>query len=204
LALNYYLKLEKLASTPASLFDSRFGVMRSAFFTEDYSLSKDYAALVLESVALNENLKAEAHYAKGISCYKLTLLEEAIPSLEWLVKHTTTFMGSEAQFTLAQIHFVQEELEKSKAEIQELLKMKPSYDFWIAKGLILKSRILVKENDLFQAEQNLKAVMEHYPIQDDGIIEEASVLWEEIMILKNPPVEKSTEDTETKIEINEE
>ena len=204
LALNYYLKLEKLASTPASLFDSRFGVMRSAFFTEDYSLSKDYAALVLESAALNENLKAEAHYAKGISCYKLTLLEEAIPSLEWLVKHTTTFMGSEAQFTLAQIHFVQGELEKSKAEIQELLKMKPSYDFWIAKGLILKSRILVKENDLFQAEQNLKAVMEHYPIQDDGIIEEASVLWEEIMILKNPPVEKSTEDTETKIEINEE
>ena len=81
--------------------------------------------------------------------------------------------------------------------------MKPSYDFWIAKGLILKSRILIKEGDLFQSEQNLKAVIEHYPSSDDGILEEANILWDEIMILKNPTIEESEDDNETKIEIDE-
>ncbi len=203
-ALVYYQKQENLASTPSSLFDSRFGIMRSAFFTEDYILCKDYASLVLESTSLSENLKPEVHYANGISLYRLNSLEEAVVSLEWLVQNTTTFMGSEAKYTLAQIHFDQGELEQSKQDIQELLKMKPSYDFWIAKGLILKSKILIEENDLFQAEQNLKAVLEHYPIPDDGIIEEANALWEMIMGLKEAQNRKSTEETDTKIEINEE
>ena len=123
--------------------------------------------------------------------------------LEWLVTNMTTFMGSEAQFTLAQIHFNQEKLSAAKSEIDQLLKMKPSYDFWIAKGLILKSRILIKEGDLFQSEQNLKAVMEHYPNTDDGILEEANALWDDIMILKNPPIDEPEDDNETKIEIDE-
>ena len=112
-------------------------------------------------------------------------------------------MGSEAQYTLAQIHFNQENLSDAKSEIDQLLKMKPSYDFWIAKGLILKSRILIKEGDLFQSEQNLKAVIEHYPNTEDGILEEANTLWEEIMLIKNTPIEEQEDDNETKIEIDE-
>ena len=157
----------------------------------------------MENPSLTENLKGEANYAMGMSCYHLNLYNEAVEPLSWLVKNTTTFMGSEAQFTLAQIHFDQDNLESAKMDIQDLLKMKPSYDFWIAKGLILKSKILVKEEDLFQAEQNLKAVIEHYPIQDDGILEEANELMQKIEILKNPVNEETEEDPETKIEIDE-
>jgi hypothetical protein len=82
--------------------------------------------------------------------------------------------------------------------------MKPSYDYWIAKGLILKSRILTKQKDYVQAEQNLKSVKEHYPNQDDGIIEEANALWQEILILKEAAENNNEESPETKIEIDEE
>ena len=81
--------------------------------------------------------------------------------------------------------------------------MKPSYDFWIAKGLILKSKILVEEEDLVQAEQNLKAVIEHYPIADDGILQEAEELMETIETLKNTTPESTEGENETKIEIDE-
>jgi hypothetical protein len=70
--------------------------------------------------------------------------------------------------------------------------------------LILKSKIFVKQKDYVQAEQNLKSVKEHYPIQDDGIIEEANLLWEEIILLKEAEENKEEESPETKIEINEE
>ena len=177
--------------------------MRSTFFLDEYELSKEYALLVLENPSLTETIISEANYALGLSCFHLGNYEEAMVPLEWLVENMTTFMGSEAQFTLAQIHFNKEDLSAAKGEIDQLLKMKPSYDFWIAKGLILKSRILIKEGDLFQSEQNLKAVIEHYPSSDDGILEEANILWDEIMILKNPIIEESEDDNETKIEIDE-
>ena len=202
-ALEYYKILEQLGSTPTSINMARTGIMRSSFFEKNYMLSKDYALFVLENSSLTETIKSEANYALGLSCYHLGSYEEAMIPLEWLVNNMTTFMGSEAQFTLAQIHFNQENFSDAKSEIDQLLKMKPSYDFWIAKGLILKSRILIKEEDLFQSEQNLKAVIEHYPNTDDGILEEANALWAEIMILKNPPPLEETQDNETKIEIDE-
>ena len=48
----------------------------------------------------------------------------------------------------------------------------------------IEIKILIKEGDLFQAEQNLNAVIEHYPVQDDGILEEANELMQQIE-LKN-------------------
>ena len=72
-------------------------------------------------------------------------------------------------------------------EITALLKQKPAYNYWIAKGLILRTRILIQQDDLFQAEQNLKSVIEHYPIEDDGILDEANELWSELMQLKDQP-----------------
>ena len=203
-ALKYYERLEQLATTPSTQFTSRFGIMRASYFIEDYQKSKVYAALVLEAPVLDDAQRAEANYAYGISAFRQDQYEEALVPLQWLVDHTTTFMGSEAKYTMAYIHYIQDDLNTANIEIQELLKMKPSYDYWIAKSLILKSRIFVKQKDYVQAEQNLKSVKEHYPIKDDGIIEEANRLWEEIIILKEAEENKEEESPETKIEINEE
>jgi tetratricopeptide (TPR) repeat protein len=203
-ALVNYEKLESLATTPSTLFTARFGIMRAAFFTEGYEKSKVYASLVLESSTLTELQEAESNYASGISSFKLNQYNDAMIPLQWLVDHTTTFMGSEAKFTMAFMHYKLEDLSTANIEIQELLKMKPSYDYWIAKGLILKSRIFVKQRDFVQAEQNLKSVKEHYPTKDDGIIEEANQLWEEILMLKEADEDNNEESPETKIEIDEE
>jgi len=203
-ALPYYERLESLATTPSTLFTARFGITRAAFFIEDYEKSKEYATRVLESSTLTDVQQAESNYAQGISAFKLKQYNDAQAPLQWLVDNTTTFMGSEAKYTMAFIHCELDDLNTSNLEIQELLKMKPSYDYWIAKGLILKSRILTKQKDYVQAEQNLKSVKEHYPNQDDGIIEEANALWQEILILKEAAENNNEESPETKIEIDEE
>jgi hypothetical protein len=80
--------------------------------------------------------------------------------------------------------------------------MKPTYNYWVAKGLVLQTRVLMAQDDLFQAEQTLKSVIDHYPDQEDGVLAEANELWDELMQLKNPPkaVEK---EQETVIEVKE-
>lgn len=200
-ALKYYEQFDNLATKPTNIFNARLGVMRCAYLTEDFNKALNFAKFVLETPSINTQQKVEGEYSKGMSLYKLNQLNEAIPSLEWLVKNTTTAIGSEAKFTLAEIHFKQNEFGKAETEVKALIKMKPSYNYWVAKGLMLQTRIHILNDDLFQAEQTLKSVMDFYPIQDDGILSEANDMWDELMQLKNPTVIEEPE-PERKIEID--
>ena len=200
-ALKYYEKFDNLAAKPTNIFNARLGVMRCAYLTEDFNKSLSYAKLILETPSINTQQKLEGEYSNGMSLFKLNQFNDAIPSLEWLVKNTTTAIGSEAKYTLGEIYFKQNQFGQAETEVKALIKMKPSYNFWVAKGLILQTRINILNDDLFQAEQNLKSVMDYYPIQDDGVLSEASDLWDELMQLKNPSVIETPE-PERKIEIN--
>lgn len=202
-ALQYYQRMEGFASKPTSTFEAKLGVMRCAFMQENYELAKQNAAFVLENAALTPQLRVEAEYATGLANYQLKQYEAAKPSLEWLVKNTTTSMGSEAKFLLASIYFGQQMYDEAENEVKALLKMKPSYNFWVAKGLLLQARVHITREDLFQAEQTLKSIMDFYPEQNDGVMAEASDLWDELMQLKNPPVNEEPQQ-EMKIEINNE
>lgn len=200
-ALKYYEQFDNLATKPTNIFNARLGVMRCAYLTEDYNKSLSFAKFVLETPSINTQQKIEGEYSKGMSLYKLNQLNEAIPSLEWLVKNTTTAIGSEAKFTLAEIYFKQNQFGQAETEVKALIKMKPSYNYWVAKGLMLQTRIHILNDDLFQAEQTLKSVIDFYPIQDDGILGEANDMWDELMQLKNPPVIEEP-NPDRKIEIN--
>jgi TolA-binding protein len=198
----YYKKLDELASKPTTTFQAKLGQMRCAFLTEDYANSIVNAKFVLENAAITPQIKVEAEYSIGLSNYHLKEYNLAKPSLEWLVKNTTTAMGSEAKYLLADVYFRNNELATAEAEIKALVKMKPSYNFWVAKGLMLQTRIHMLNDDLFQAEQTLKSVIDFYPDANDGIQSEANDLWDELMQLKNPPATEEKE-PEMKIEINE-
>jgi TolA-binding protein len=81
--------------------------------------------------------------------------------------------------------------------------MKPSYNFWVAKGLLLQAKLSIVQKDYFQAEQRLRSIIDHYPIKDDEILTNANALLDELMQLKNQikPVEKQEE---TIIDVKEE
>ena len=162
--IEYYSKLEQISSSPDVVFNAKLGLMRSHFLVENWSSAAQYADKLLKEVELNKEIKLEAHYAKGIANYNLSSYDAAKISLVWVFKNTTTIKAAEARYTLSDIFYEQDYLDNSMDEITALLKQKPAYNFWIAKGLILKTRIFVKQDDLFQAEQNLKSVIEHYPI----------------------------------------
>jgi len=201
-ALVYYDRLEKTGSKPSTLFNAKLGLMRCHFLVENWSSATVYAKEVLASSQINNTLKLEAEYAKGMSSYYLENWTDAKPSLEWIVKNTTTVMAAEAKYSLCEMYFKMEDYNRSDQEIKALLQMKPKYNYWVAKALILQSRVQIVQDDLFKAEQTLKMVLDHYKEQDDGILAEANELWDELMQLKNRT--KSVEEPgEAEIELNE-
>jgi tetratricopeptide (TPR) repeat protein len=200
-AISPYERLEIISSKPEIVYNSRIGLMRSYYILENWVKTKNYAEKVLTNTQINNNIRLEAEFAKGMSAYHLNLFLESKPALEWVIKNANNAFASESKFTMALMYFQQKEIDQAEIEIRELLKMKPAYDFWIAKALMLQSKILIEKDDLFQAEQTLNSVISNYPVEDDGIVLEAKALWNELMQLKIDP-EKTEIKKSTIIEIN--
>lgn len=201
-ALIYYARLEKTGSKPTTLFNAKLGLMRCHFLIENWVNASNYAKEILASSQISTNIRVEAEYAKGMSNFNTKNYTDAKSSLEWLVKNTTTVMMAEAKYALCEIYFEQKDYVVADKQIKELIKMKPAYNYWIAKALILQSKIQMIQDDLFQAEQTLKSVIDNYPIKDDGILDDANELWNELMQLKNKTKEVPNEET-PEIDINE-
>ncbi|MGJ8661501.1 MAG: tetratricopeptide repeat protein, partial [Bacteroidota bacterium] len=185
-ALPYYRKLEEVSSQPDVIYNARLGIMRASFLVENWLDAATYADKILKSAQLNTSIRLEGEYAKGMSLYRLNDFAGALEPLTWISKNTTTIMGAEAKYTIAELYFKQNELDKADKEVRAIQKMKPMYNFWVAKALLLETRILMVKPDLVQAEQTLKSVMDNYPVSSDGILDEADLLWAELIELKNP------------------
>lgn len=201
-AIPYYLILEQVSADPSVIYNSRLNLMRSYFLTEQWEDAAKYAQIMLSESQINTTLRLEAEYANAISNYKAKNYPKARPSLEWLVKNTTTATGSEAKYLIAEMLFEQKAYDQSDSEVKALIKMKPSYNYWVAKGLMLQSKIFAVKDDLFQAEETLNSIIENYPNETDGIIDAAKLVLENLLSVKN--VDKVIEtDTIPVIELNE-
>lgn len=200
--IQYYVRLEEISAIPEVIFNSELGLMRSYFLTKKWDKSAVYSDKVLGNSQINDDIKLEAHYAKGMSNFYLEKFDAAKVSLVWVIKNTTTVKAAEARYSLAESYYKQNHHENALDEITDLIKQRPAYNYWIAKALILKTRILIIQEDLFQAEQVLKSVLDHYAVEDDGILTEANQLWDELMQLKQES-KAIEQETNTTIEINE-
>ena len=202
-AIVAYSRIDKLSSKPALIFNTKLGLMRCNFLLQNWENTVLNAKAVLESSQLNNTIRIEAEYAKGLAEFSIENYAEAKSNLEYVIKNATTVLAAEARYTLAELYAKQEDYKKADAEVNGLIKMKPSYNFWVAKGLLLQAKLLIVQKDYFQAEQRLRSVIDHYPVKDDEILTNANALLDELMQLKNQikPVEKQEE---TIIDVKEE
>jgi len=199
-AIPYYQRTELVSADHEILFNAQLGLMRSFYHTKQFNFAAIYAKQIINNNLLKPENKIEANYILGISNFEVNQYDEAIKALNFVSENTTKSIASEAKFTIAKIYFINKDVEKANKTIRELLKMKPSYDFWIAKGLILQTKILIQQNDLFQAEQTITSVIEHYPNNEDGIKQDAQTLYTELQNIKKQP-KKISSITEPEIEI---
>jgi tetratricopeptide (TPR) repeat protein len=176
--------------------------MRCYFLNNNYQEAIGYAKIVLGNNGLTNANHIDAEYVIGMANYKLGNNADAALSFNWLIKNTRTAITAESRFYLAEIHQKNNDLTLAENEINAILKMKPSYNFWIGKALILKTKIDIAHGDYVQAEQSLKSVLDFYPKDlNDGVLVEANELMDELMQLKNP-VKIIEEEPDKKIEIN--
>lgn len=186
-ALPFYSRLEKIASSPSIIYNTKVGLMRTNYLLGIWNNALVAASDVLADSKTKGAVELEGNYISGMSLNNLNRYDDAIPFLNFTVNNTGKIIGAEAKFTIAEIYYKQEDYTESEKQVRALLKMKPSYDYWVAKALILQTRTLIAIDDLFQAEYTLSSLIQNYPVQDDGIMDEANALMDELQQLKDKP-----------------
>lgn len=196
-AIPYYKRIEEISSDPEKLSNAKLRLMICHFELENWQNAVAYSNKVLQDNSQGSEVKAEAHYIRAKSNYNLGHYNDAVASLFWMRDNLTTIRGAEARYLLADIKFRDGDLVGTMGEIENLLKMRPQYNYWVAKAIMLRSKVYMAQDNLFQAERDLQSIIQHYQIQDDGIIDEANALWDELMQLKDAPKNIEEEEQRT-------
>ena len=199
-AIQNYGKLVEIASNPYRIYGAQLGLMRCHYLLENWSASLQAANFVNNSNLAQSNEKMEARFCKGIGLKMTGQYNDAIPDLDYVAKNAKNQMAVQARFNIAEIYFLQNYNKRSEEQIRELLKMRPSYDYWTAQAILLQAKNFMKTGDLFQAESALNSVTNNYMNQSDGVLNEAAQIRAELETLKNAP--KDVQDNTRFIEIN--
>lgn len=202
-AITYYTKLEQAASKDENIRTSKIALMHSYKQTSNLEQTIVYADKVLKISGIEESLIVEAKLNKGLAQKGLLQYDLAKQTLKDCYESTKTIMGAEAKYNYSEILFLNSDHQACEKSIMELVKQKPSYDYWVARGIILLGRNYMAVEDYFNAKHSLQSVVDHYDGKDKvEIVNSAQQLIDEIIEIETSQENKSMKVGEEDIEFN--
>lgn len=170
-ALEYYRKLEPVASFPGNTLAAQVGQMRC--LKELGRMAE--AATAAERVAANSNATADLKADAGLTVAHGLLAkgdnDAAYTKFKAVSTASTNHLGAEAKYHMAYVRHLQGQFRKAETEVFDLVKRYPSYDHWKARAFILLGDVYVQLNDRFQAKATLQSVIDH--VQEPELVAQA-------------------------------
>tara|TARA_B100001939_G_C16945993_1_gene620373 strand:+ start:2716 stop:5943 length:3228 start_codon:yes stop_codon:yes gene_type:complete len=202
-SLGHYSTLEKVSMSENDIHHSVVGQMRSFWNLKSHQSCIDYCDKVLSISDLDEPTMIDAYVYKGICLKELHLYDEAIESLEKATEITKSIQGAKAKYHICEIFYLQEKYEACENEIMELVQQKPSYDYWLAKAIILLGDNFVALGDYFNAKHSLQSIIDNYDGPEKAeMVKIAQEKIDEIILLENSD-QGDFEDNDVEIDFNE-
>lgn len=165
-AYSLYSELYTLSTTPSEKTEALEGRMKSSFFTGKHEEAIESSRLLRNSDNIKNEQLMQAHYIAGKSYFELRRLSEAREELIRTHRMNSGALGAEAYYLIARISFENNQLNDAENQIFDLAEKYANHDFWVAKSFILLADIYVKQNNIFQARETLKSIVDNYKGED--------------------------------------
>lgn len=165
-AMEAYRRLETIAQSSENISLAKVQQMRCAVKLNMHFETIAASRKVIATPKISPQTEAEAHIS--IAKAAMAIDSTALAQLEfgWLVKNSKSEFAAAAQYNLALIQYRLGDSKKAEILIHELINQVPSYEYWIASGLILLSDILVQSNNILQAKAILQSIIDNYEGDD--------------------------------------
>ena len=151
---------------------------------------------------LNNKLQEDAYLYLGQSYQKINQLDSAKLYYDSVVQFTKSIAAAEAKYHICEIAYRNEDYPSCESLIMELVKQKPSYYYWLAKGILLLGDNFTAQKDYFNAKHSVKSILDNYDgYKKDEILAAATQKIEYIQNLELNEMQEQPEQEVLEIEL---
>ncbi|MEZ4960814.1 MAG: tetratricopeptide repeat protein [Saprospiraceae bacterium] len=169
-AYDYFTKWEQVATTSEDRFEAQLGAMRAAYRLNDVAAVQTAARKVANNPAATDDHRATAEFYLGKIAYDRKDYAAAMQSFNQVVKMSDNEQTAEARYLIANIHYLNRDLEKAKKRCLDNNNDNSNYPYWVGKSLLLLADVFAEQGDLFSARTVLEALISNYENKTDEII----------------------------------
>jgi tetratricopeptide (TPR) repeat protein len=173
-ALGYFQRIESMAGTAANVLTGTTGVLRCHYELGHWEEVAKTGWKIRSSGKISAELDRESSYKSAKAYEALQDQTKALPLWRKLSADPKSREGAEAKYNVCKYYAENNRLKDAENEVMDFISKNSPQKYWLGKSFILLAHIYEKMNDLFQATNTLKSVIENYDNKEDGIVEEAS------------------------------
>ena len=173
-ALGYYERLESVSGNNNNLLLSLAGRLRCHYEMKQYDAVSKIGWRLRSMEKVPPELDREATFKSAKAYVGLNDPSKALPLWRKLSADAKSLEGAEAKYRVCEYYYGENKLKETENEVNDFIEKSSPHQYWLGKSFLLLAHVYEKQNDLFQATNTLKSIIENYEQKDDGIIDEAS------------------------------
>ncbi len=160
-AIDYYQRLQAKDILPSHRQDACQGMMKAYYADSNFNNAINVGKVLLEMDKLSDEARNDAHIVRARSAVFLKDWKLAEEEYTWLSRNTQSEYASEGLYKLAEIEYLQGNLDQAEKKIFEIL-VNIAYEYWSVKSYILLGDIYADKGNTFQAKHTYLSIIDNY------------------------------------------
>lgn len=181
----YYERLLNITENQQVITEAIEGSMKSYYFDEKYDKAIEKANQLMRMQDVNENQKKQANYILGKSYFDKKDYSEALKHFEIYSNIDNTETGAECAYLSAICLYNTQRYDEAEEKVFFLSDKFSNYINWTARSFIILSDVYVAKDNIFQAKETLKSVIENYPDDEDDYTEVVDLAQDKLNDIEN-------------------
>lgn len=181
----YYERLLNITENQQVITEAIEGSMKSYYFDEKYDKAIEKANQLMRMQDVNENQKKQANYILGKSYFDKKDYSEALKHFEIYSNIDNTETGAECAYLSAICLYNTQRYDDAEEKVFFVSDKFSNYINWTARSFIILSDVYVAKDNIFQAKETLKSVIENYPDDEDDYTEVVDLAQEKLNDIEN-------------------
>lgn len=181
----YYERLLNITENQQVKTEAIEGSMKSYYFNKQYDKAIEKANLLMRTQDINENQKKQANYILGKSYFDKKDYAEALKYFEIYSDVDNTETGAECAYLSAVCLYNTQRYDEAEEKVFFVSDKYSNYTNWTARSFIILSDVYVAKDNIFQAKETLKSVIENYPDDEADYAEVIDLAQEKLNDIEN-------------------
>lgn len=181
----YYERLLNITENQQIITEAIEGSMKSYYFDKQYDKAIEKANQLMRMQDINGNQKKQANYILGKSYFDKKDYAEALKHFEIYSAIDNTETGAECAYLSAVCLYNTQRYDEAEEKVFFVSDKFSNYINWTARSFIILSDVYVAKDNIFQAKETLKSVIENYPDDEADYTEVIDMAQEKLNNIEN-------------------